>query len=213
MQALAAQLSQTIYSKTQKGLDEMTQRRFGLGMKQRRILIMMDGTKSLATIQEMVGDEGLGTIISFLLDQGFIAPAAKSAIKPAEPVIAIARPASEKPVVPPVLPATSPQVPVAPAPKRTPDTGAAAPQLIQDAVKIREVKDFMTTTATTYLGLLSAKIIHHIEKADDASQLMMVLGPWHMALRESKQGNRFAGPYLEQVKAVLSGKVEQHETM
>jgi hypothetical protein len=83
---------------------------------------------------------------------------------------------------------------------------APEPRLLQDAEKIRKVKDFMTTTATTYLGLLSADVIHRIERAEGAAQLMAAVGPWHMALRESKHGNRFAGPYLDQVTAALTGR-------
>lgn len=85
--------------------------------------------------------------------------------------------------------------------------------LLQDEEKIRQVKDFMTTTATTYLGLLSADVIHRIERAKGAAHLMTVVGYWHMALRESKQGNRFAGPYLEQVTAALTGKAAHSETV
>jgi hypothetical protein len=78
--------------------------------------------------------------------------------------------------------------------------------LTQDPETIRQVKDFMATTAHTYLGLLSAEVIQRIERAKDAAQLMSVVGHWHMALRGSRQGSRFAGPYLDQVRRTLSGE-------
>lgn len=76
--------------------------------------------------------------------------------------------------------------------------------LTQDDAKIREIKDFMTTTAQTYLGLLAADLIQRIERTKTSAALMALVGQWHMALRDSKNGNRFAGPYLDQVKAALS---------
>jgi len=79
-------------------------------------------------------------------------------------------------------------------------------QLIQDADKIREIKDFMTVTAQTYLGLLAADIIRRIERTKDAEQLMNVLGQWHMALRDSKQGHRFAAQYMQEITANLRGE-------
>jgi hypothetical protein len=76
---------------------------------------------------------------------------------------------------------------------------------LTDEKKLREVKDFMITTAHTYLGLLSADLIAKIERAKDAPQLMAMLGQWFMALRDSKHGKRFASVYMEQTLATLRG--------
>ena len=198
MHASSSHLSGTVFCKTEKGQEEVAQRRFGLDMRQRRVLIMMDGTKNLSTIKEMMPNDTLGSIISFLVEQGFVAQTEKSSRNASAVIVdsaAALDPARTSRIV---------STPRAAAP--------GAPGLLQDAEKIREVKDFMTTTATTYLGLLSAGVIHHIERAEGAAQLMAMVGPWHMALRESKQGNRFAGPYLEQVTAALTGRVAQLET-
>ena len=79
-------------------------------------------------------------------------------------------------------------------------------QFLTDDTKLREVKDFMTTTAHTYLGLLSANLIRRIEHAKDAPQLIAMLGQWHMALCDSKHGKRFAASYLDQISAILRGE-------
>jgi hypothetical protein len=69
--------------------------------------------------------------------------------------------------------------------------------------RLRQVKDFMTITAQTYLGLLGADVIRHVELASDSTELLAAAGHWHMALHASRQGKRFATPYLEQVKNAL----------
>ncbi|MBS0308207.1 MAG: hypothetical protein JSS58_04470, partial [Proteobacteria bacterium] len=81
-----------------------------------------------------------------------------------------------------------------------------AEPLADDPTTIRIVKDFMTTTAQTYLGLLGAGIIQRIERAKTAEQLLAVLGQWNMALHESTQGRRFAAGSLQQVKDALMGQ-------
>jgi hypothetical protein len=202
MHTLAAYPAHAIFIKTAKGQDEIAQRRFGLNNRQRRALIVMDGTKTVSAIREVIPGDELEEIISFLIEQGFIAAAEvhtrKAPLGHAEKVVARESARNERPVA-------AQHAPLSHSSKRPPSNQADAPALLQDAESIRQVKDFMTTTATTYLGLLSANIIHRIERADGAAQLMTVVGPWHMALRESKQGNRFAGPYLDQVTAALTG--------
>ena len=210
MHASTSHLSNAVFRKTEKGQEEVARRRFGLDMRQRRVLIMMDGTKSLAAIKELMPNEGVGNIISFLIEQGFVASTQSNMRKEnaatvqSAPALVAAQPG---------LAGSTQRAAEPAAPKRARSNSIDAPGLLQDPQKIREVKDFMTTTATTYLGLLSAGVIHHIERAEGAAQLMAVVGPWHMALRESKQGNRFAGPYLDQVTAALSGKAAQLETI
>ena len=211
MQASASHTVHTIFTKTAKGRDEIAQRRFGLTARQRRALIVMDGTKTVSSIGEVMLEDELTEIVSFLAGQGFIAPAssplrATSAGSAGQAIthesIKSDRAAAARPGPPPQ------------AAKKIESIEIDNAALLQDPEKIRQVKDFMTTTATTYLGLLSADVIHRIERAKGAEQLMTVLGHWHMALRESKQGNRFAGPYLEQVTLALTGKgvpIEAHQ--
>lgn len=203
MQTLAFHPIHTIFTKTAKGHDEIVQRRFGLTARQRRALIVMDGKKTVSSIAEMMPEDELEEIVSFLAGQGFIVPASVSPRKTSAgsfgQKITHESTRSDRSVA--AKPSQPTQVP-----KRIESGESDKAALLQDPEKIRQVKDFMTTTATTYLGLLSADVIHRIERAKGAEQLMMVIGHWHMALRESKQGNRFAGPYLEQVTIALTGK-------
>lgn len=167
-----------VFSKTEKGREEMARRSHGLNPVQRRVLIIIDGSKSFDALAEMipamVSSGQLRDILAYLLEYGFI----------------VAVEDDQKAQMP--IPASSS------------GTTAASAALTDDPVAIRLVKDFMTTTAQTYLGLLSAPLIQRIEQARTAPQLMSVAGQWNMALRDSAQGKRFADPYLEQVRSALA---------
>lgn len=179
----------SIFAKTSKGREEMVKRSFGLSPLQRRVLIIIDGLKDLNAIAEMMPavipahqrDEVLG----FLLENGFI-----ECINPAAPAVAAAVQA---------------QAAYANAARAVAVHGAMTLKLTEDPSVLRAVKDFMTITAHTYLGLLGAGVIQRVEHAKTAEQLMAVVGQWHMALHESIQGRRFAAPYLEQVRQALTG--------
>ncbi len=199
MQTLTSQLAEAIFIKTAKGHDEISQRRFGLDTRQRRVLILIDGTKTVSSLKRVIPGDGFDEIISELAGNGFISLAAAGARNTAARA---AHAATHEPAQ------SAQSLRAASLPESAADN-QPTPQ--QDAESIRQVKDFMTTTATTYLGLLSADVIHRIERAKGAAQLMTVVGHWHMALRESKQGSRFAGPYLEQVTVALAGKSVQAE--
>jgi hypothetical protein len=202
----------TVLFKTPKGREEISQRARRLSPSQRRVLIVIDGSKNFEEITEMIPAiipfQELEEIISLLMQQGFIGSPEESARKPK--LVPLDKLAAGMPP-----PAEATVHHVAPVLALTPAKPSTAPMgitLTQDSDTIRQVKDFMATTAHTYLGLLSAEVIQRIERAKDAAQLIAVVGHWHMALRGSKQGTRFAGPYLEQVKQTLAGgeTVEQH---
>jgi len=205
MLAQTMESTRIVFSKTEKGRDEMSRRVYGLNPMQRRLLIIIDGSKDLDSIMDMipamVSSGQLQEIISFLLEQGFIV--ATEGEKMARSHLgglsnAVASVPTPAPISAPALAAVPARVP--PSDSGTAVAGAA---LTEDPATIRLVKDFMTTTAQTYLGLLSAPVIQRIEQTRTAAQLMAVAGHWNMALRDSPQGKRFASPYLDQVKAAL----------
>lgn len=201
-----------VFSKTDKGREEMVKRTFGLNPSQRRVLILIDGSKDLETLADMVPAMvpagQLSEILVHLLEQGFIMPSdSDPAFQPYSGNSSFssqADPENSRKEAPLFAPASAAALSVA-TPMEAPVAAPAAAggSLTDDAATIRQVKDFMTTTAQTYLGLLSAPVIQRIEQARTAAQLMTVAGHWNMALRDSPQGKRFAGPYLEQVKTAL----------
>lgn len=188
MTASRAYSLSAVFIKTAKGREEIAQRTFGLSSRQRSVLIVMDGTKNLGALKGVMLQNELDDIVFFLSTHLFIT------LSEAEP-----KKVQEIPVAKSFRPAQfSAQESIDVTPRRVENA------LTQDDTEIREIKDFMTTTAHTYLGLLAADVIQQIERAKTSTSLRAVVGQWHMALRGSKHGNRFAGPYLEQVTAALA---------
>jgi len=63
---------QTVYAKTPKGSAEMAARGGGLTMAARRVLIMIDGKRSLGELAAMLRTAELETVVALLEAQGFI---------------------------------------------------------------------------------------------------------------------------------------------
>lgn len=70
---------------------------------------------------------------------------------------------------------------------------------------LAQAKARMTATAESCLGLLAAEVVRRIERASDAAALLGVLGHWHMALQDSKQGKAIALAQVEEIRASLAG--------
>jgi hypothetical protein len=77
------------------------------------------------------------------------------------------------------------------------------PESHVDTAKLLRIKTMMTDSAQTYLGLMASEVVRRIQRAGDETQLLSVVGHWHMAMRESKYGRDVAGIQLEQIKASL----------
>lgn len=186
-----------VFIKSAKGHDEVARRSHGLDARQRQTLILIDGAKTLQVISKMVAIPELEKIIPTLLEHGLIEQKHTEASPQPGPSDTPAGSNAASAIVSrtPRTPATLPPLWTPPPFKENGNTDADR--------RIREVKDFMTVTAQTYLGLFGGEVIRQVETAKDAPELMMVVGHWHMALHESRQGKRFAAPYLEQVKHAL----------
>jgi hypothetical protein len=83
-----------------------------------------------------------------------------------------------------------------------PETAREAPRGEPDA-HIAGIKRYMVQTAQAHLGLLAAEVVARIERTNDADQLRAVVGYWHMALQDAKDGRATACAHLEHVRAGL----------
>lgn len=176
----------TVFSKTAKGREEVIRRVAGLNMRERSVLIMLDGIKRLDRLLTAMPKEELGRIVDHLAKKELIQVSAVAEKIPDDVCDATIVAFQEQEA--------------ASSPFKT--------AYLEDLEKLREVKDFMTSTAHTYLGLLSADLIHRIERAKDAPQLMAVVGQWYIALRDSKHGYRFASGFMEKTLATLRGETQ-----
>ena len=62
------------YAKTPKGQDEIAHRTHGLGLRARRLLILVDGQRSVEDLRGLTGDAGTADALGELAAEGFIAP-------------------------------------------------------------------------------------------------------------------------------------------
>jgi hypothetical protein len=61
-----------IFAKTRKGQAEIETRSAGLGVRARRVLILLDGRRSLDEVREMVADPRLDETLAMLQMEGYI---------------------------------------------------------------------------------------------------------------------------------------------
>lgn len=80
-----------------------------------------------------------------------------------------------------------------------PVTITAAPE----SSALAAIKADLISAAQTHLGLMASDIVKRVQQADDAAQLLRILGRWHMAMQESKHGRDAASGLLEKTRATL----------
>lgn len=166
-----------VFAKTPKGRAEVAQRSTGLNGKQRSILIVLDGQKRLSAIRTMLPVQEMAGVVDFLLALELIAPQTEVAASTTAPRTATIE-----------------------------RTLASASAPLADAAKLLHIKSMMTHSAETHLGLMAAEVVRRVQQACDETQLLSVLGHWHMAMRESKYGKDVASMHLEQIKASFRGE-------
>lgn len=184
---------QLVYCKTAKGHEEITGRHHGLLSRQRSTLILMDCAKSLGIIATAIPLPELEKTVPFLMQSGFIVLADEQRERASRNA---AQPKQAFNDVNLVAAASKPAIIAAPLQLKQ-------SVLTQDPAVLENVKQFMITTANTYLGLMGAEIISRVQRCHNADQLMAAVAHWHMALRDSKIGAAFAASFLEQVKFEL----------
>lgn len=86
----------------------------------------------------------------------------------------------------------APDMDVPPAPP--PESGALA-----------AIKAELIMAAEAYLGMMASDIVARVRQASDAAQLLRILGHWHMAMQDSKNGREAASTLLEKTKLTLQG--------
>jgi hypothetical protein len=84
----------------------------------------------------------------------------------------------------------------------TSETPSAAPAA--SASPLAAIKAELVHAAEVYLGVMAADVVARVRQADDAPQLLRVLGHWHMALQDSKHGKAAAQALLEKTRATLA---------
>ena len=155
-----------IYVKTQKGVEEISQRSHGLPSRARQALILLDGKRSIDDVVEMLPGSETLELLDDLFAKGFIeAQHETPVVKAPEPKSAAPKPAAAKPVAQVELPQS-------------------------EAERLQTAKNFMRNTVQTFLGGMGSGFISHIDKCNSIEELRRNFGPWKEAIELSRDGRK-----------------------
>lgn len=155
-----------VFTKTPKGHEEITSRAGGLTPRVRRVLICVDGRRTVDELRGMLQSDDLQHTLGMLEEGGYIA--VSSVISPEGTV---STPAT---ALPPItafgeLPATP------------------------DPLRLQQARNFMSNTLKTFVGSLgTSSLLDRIEHADGHSDLRRLYDEWYHAITTSRDGRREA---------------------
>lgn len=163
--------------KTQAGLDELERRSLGLGVLERRLLILIDGSRGPAELQAMMGKTEIGPLLDHLVEVGCVLwPGREGAVSPRAPAPEVAA-AAESTLAP------------------------AAGDLPERSPKEREMaRNFMINTLLTFIGpYANPELMKRLQAAPDSATLRLLYPEW----RSLMDAPRAAGKRINELDAEL----------
>ncbi len=155
-----------VFAKTQKGQEEITTKAGGLTPRQRRVLIFVDGKRSVDDLRGMLQADDLQHTLGMLEEEAYIA--VSSVLNAQGKVSAPLAP------LPPVTAFT--YLPDAP-----------------DPLRLQQARNFMINTLNTFVGSLGASsLLDRISEADGHLGLRALYDEWYHAMVMSREGKREA---------------------
>lgn len=155
-----------VFAKTQKGQEELTAKSGGLTPRQRRVLIMVDGKRSVDELREMLQADDLQHTLGLLEESGFIE------VRAVMDATGATQPAPAEPM---------------------PSITAFRPL---DAVSTKDMelaRNFIQNTLKTFCGPFAH--LHIVEAAFAAKtheELRLQFDPWFNAVVQTRDGRRRA---------------------
>lgn len=155
-----------VFRKTAKGTEEMEKRVHGLPAKVRRLLILIDGKRSIDQLRELAPSDDLTHTLGMLEEDGFIEVGAmQTAAGPAP-------------------------VPAGPLPAITAFRDDPAPD---DAMRVQLSRNFMSNTLNAFVGTLgTSALLDRIAAAESLVTLRGCFDEWYLAIVSSRDGRRQA---------------------
>lgn len=174
-----------VFAKTAKGQDEITSKSGGLSPRIRRVLIFIDGKRSVSDLHSVLPEEGLNAILDRLQDEGYIVPSGSPGAAPA--------PLTTKPSA------------------TTSKNGGAAENTLftplpegGDPIRLQQARNFMLNTIRTFVGMVgTSSLLERIENARDHDALRALFADWEYAIATSGEGRRDAPNLRERLLKVL----------
>lgn len=155
-----------IFAKTAWGQEEVANKSGALTPRQRRVLIFIDGKRTVEQLREMLQADDLQHTLGMLEEDGYI--------EVAHVTDQGGNPAPAKGPLPSITAFT--ELPATP-----------------DPVRLQQARNFMSNTLNTFVGSLGASsLLERIERADGHAGLRALFDEWYHALVKSREGKRVA---------------------
>lgn len=149
----------TVFYKTAKGQEELAQRRGELSLRDRRVLMLVNGERNLAEIGQLAAIarvDDYADILGNLSTGGYVQYEG------------------------------GPKAPSAPSPAPTQSAGGVAPT---SESGLSETQEFMLTTLQAFTNRFRvSKLVDDISNVDSDAELRNYLEPWYDAIAESPEG-------------------------
>ena len=164
----------TVYTKTARGLDEIAHRSNAIGLRARRVLILIDGARTLDALQALSGDAELAATLAQLEEGGFISAQAAPA------------------------PTVDVELRTAPAPAKSSAPPAHAAPGMQMA------RDFMINTLRTFHGPYNKLgLMKRIQDSQERPDIEALIDEWLRSISETRLGRNRAQELKERLLAVM----------
>lgn len=172
-----------VYEKSALGFKEFTTDKRTLGVRERQVLLLVNGVRKLDDLEKFFKRDHLMDTIKKLEADGYIQRQDGEVSGATAP-----EPLNSLPVF------------------ELNDTAQAI-----CPTKLAAVKTILLEAADDYLGIMGRGIKSKIVACDTDNSLKQCISSWHMAMRESKLGRESASFLMEQIHQTLEGKLlDQH---
>ena len=172
-----------LYEKSALGFKEFTTDKRTLGVRDRQVLLLVNGIRNLDDLEKFFKRDHLIETIKKLESEGYIQRQDTEAKPQAESAPTVSLPFFES---------DNATQPICPS-------------------KLAAVKTILLEAADDYLGIMGRGIKSKIKACDTESSLKQCISSWHMAMRESKLGRESASFLMEQIHQTLENNMQpQH---
>jgi hypothetical protein len=166
-----------VFAKTPKGHDEIISKSGGLTPRQRRVLIMIDGKRTVDELRSMLQADDLQHTLGMLEEEAYIDMAR----------VTIEGRGAAVPAV---------QLPSITAFRDLPES--------IDPVQLQQARNFMMNTLNAFVGALgTSALLDKIENAPDHATLRKHYDEWYHAIVMSREGKREAESLRTKLLAVI----------
>lgn len=155
-----------VFAKTRKGQEEIETRAGGLSPRVRRVLIFVDGKRTVDDLRAMLQSDDLQHTLGMLEEDGYIEVGAVTSSAGTAP------------------PPTAPLPPVTAFRELPAET---------DPVALQKARNFMVNTLNVFVGTLGASsLLNRLDQCRDHAELRALFNEWYHAIVMSREGKREA---------------------